>query len=145
MSPIVSNINENAYTPYREETITQAEALDTASVPLKRFMLNQTEIRPLDMFLGFANQERPENLEDLPMTIVIPAFMTSELNRAFTMGFLIYIPFLLIDIIVSSTLMSMGMIMLPPAMISMPFKLLLFIVLGGWELIFNTLVSSFNL
>lgn len=145
MSPVVSDINENAYIPYKEEIITQEQAIDTASRPLKEFMLKQTEKSSLGMFMGFAKKPMPRDPQELPMTIVIPAFMTSELKRAFTIGFLLYIPFLLIDIIVSSTLMSMGMIMLPPAMISMPFKILLFVIVNGWELLFSTLVKSFNM
>ena len=145
MSPVINEINESAYQPYRDQTITQEEALDNASGPLKRFMLGQTEQRSLDVFLDISGTEVQEDPENYPMTVVIPAFLTSELNRAFTMGFLIFVPFLLLDIIVASILMSMGMVMLPPAMISMPFKLLLFIVVGGWELVFNTLIRSFNL
>ena len=145
MNPVVTEINTNAYEPYKNEEITQSEAIDRASAPLKNFMLKQTEVKPMNMFLEISGTPRPENLEELPMSVVIPAFMTSELNRAFTMGFLLFIPFVLIDIIVASTLMSMGMVMLPPAMISLPFKLLLFVVLNGWELVFGTLVRSFNL
>lgn len=145
MAPVVTEINENAYQPYKEEVITQEEAIEIASEPLKNFMLAQTEIKPLNMFLELSGTEQPEHLSELPMSVVIPAFVTSELGRAFFMGFLLYIPFLLIDMIVSSTLMSMGMIMLPPAMISLPFKLLLFIVLDGWQLLFGTLVKSFNI
>lgn len=147
MTPVLDDINETAYQPYLQEEITQQEAIDRASIPLKEFMLKQTEDKPLDMFLNFSNTERPEpeGLIDLPMSVVIPAFITSELGRAFWIGFLLYIPFLLIDIVVASTLMSMGMIMLPPAMISMPFKLLLFIVVDGWGLMFDTLFRGFNL
>lgn len=144
MAPVVTDINENAYQPYKNEVITQQEALDKASVPIKEFMLKQTKVESLEVFLDFAKMEKPKNLEEIPLHIVIPAFMTSELSRAFVMGFLLFIPFLIIDIIVSSTLMSMGMIMLPPVMISLPFKILLFIVINGWELLFSTLVSSFN-
>lgn len=147
MTPVLDEINETAYQPYLQEELTQEEAVDRATIPLKEFMLKQTEAKPLNMFLNFANTERPsdEELVNLPMSIVIPAFITSELGHAFWMGFLLYIPFLLIDIVVASTLMSMGMIMLPPAMISMPFKLLLFIVVDGWGLMFDTLFQSFNL
>ena len=145
MAPVVEDINVNAYTPYKNEEINQQEALDRASAPLKDFMLKQTEKDSLDMYLNFSGTAAPENLEELPLKIVIPAFMTSELKRAFIIGFLLYIPFMLIDIIVSSTLMSMGMIMLPPAMISLPFKILLFITLNGWQLLFSTLVKSFNI
>ncbi len=144
MQPVISDINQNAYEPYKAEMITQEQAIDNASVPLKEFMLKQTKIDSLNLFLNFAEMKRPANLMDVPMHVIIPAFMTSELSRAFLMGFLLYIPFLVIDMIVASVLMSMGMVMLPPSMISMPFKLLLFVVVNGWELLFSTLVSSFN-
>ena len=144
MNPVVSEINENAYTPYKNDQITMDQALSAASKPLKEFMLKQTDEETTRMFLSFANKPMPENSIDLEMTIIIPSFMTSELQRAFIIGFLLFIPFLLIDIIVSSTLMSMGMIMLPPAMIAMPFKILLFIIIDGWQLLFTTLIKGFN-
>lgn len=144
MQPVISDINQTAYEPYKADLITQEQAIDNASVPLKEFMLKQTKVESLNMFLNFAEMDRPDNLMEIPMHVIIPAFVTSELSRAFLMGFLLYIPFLVIDIIVSSVLMSMGMVMLPPSMISMPFKLLLFVVVNGWELLFSTLVSSFN-
>ncbi|HIT87308.1 MAG TPA: flagellar type III secretion system pore protein FliP [Candidatus Coprocola pullicola] len=148
MTPVMDEINETAYVPYKNEEITQAEALERASIPMKEFMLKNTKIDALNLYLDFADIQLPETLQqqvtDLPMRVVIPAFMTSELQRAFTMGFLLFIPFLLIDIVVSSTLMSMGMIMLPPATISLPFKILLFITVNGWQLLFSTFVSSFN-
>lgn len=156
MNPVISEINTDAYTPYRNNEITQEEALSRAQVPLKRFMLRNTETGSLNLFADFSGEELPdegeyedtdayvEALMDLPMTTVIPSFMTSELKRGFMAGFLLYIPFLLIDIVVSSTLMSMGMMMLPPAMISMPFKLLLFITVDGWELLFSNIVTGFN-
>lgn len=123
MDPVISEINETAYQPYKNEEITQEEALNRAQIPLKRFMLKNTEDDALNMFLDMKNIEPVENREELlelPLTVVIPSFMTSELKRGFMAGFLLYIPFLLIDLIVASTLMSMGMVMLPPAMISMP-------------------------
>ena len=144
MSPVVTQITETAYVPYRNEQITQEEALARGIVPLKSFMLRNTEQNTLDLFEGFAQIEAPEDVQELPPTVVVPAFVTTELKRALLMGFLIYIPFLLIDIVVASTLMSMGMIMLPPATISLPFKLLLFITVNGWELLFSTLVQGFN-
>lgn len=144
MSPVIDDINENAYIPYKNEQITQEEAIKKAVVPLKEFMLAQTEIDTLNMFMDFSKEEVPEKLEELPMKVVVPSFITSELKRAFVMGFLLFIPFLLIDIVVSSTLMSMGMIMLPPAMISLPFKILLFVTIDGWQLLFSTLVRGFN-
>ena len=143
MDPVIGEINTNAYTPYKNQEITQEVALERAQVPLKRFMLENTEKTSLDMFADVANIEAVENEEDLPMTVVIPSFMTSELKRGFVAGFLLYIPFLLIDIVVASTLMSMGMMMLPPAMISLPFKLLLFVTVDGWNLLFSSIINSF--
>lgn len=144
MSPVIDDINQNAYTPYKNEEITQQEALKRAERPMKEFMLRQTEVESLNMYLDMAKLEAPKDTLELPLRVVIPAFMTSELKRAFMIGFLLFIPFLLIDIVVSSTLMSMGMIMLPPATIALPFKLLLFITVDGWQLLFSTLVKGFN-
>ncbi len=144
MRPVLSDINDTAYQPYVQGEITQEEALDAASIPMKDFMLRQTEVDTLDMFMDFAGLEPTEDVQDIPMTVVIPSFMTSELERGFMAGFLIFIPFLLIDVIVASVLMSMGMIMLPPATISLPFKLLLFVTVNGWELLFAALVQGFN-
>ena len=144
MDPVIKDVNTNAYQPYIKEEITQGEALKRAQVPMKKFMLKQTETETLNLFLDMSGTTRPENIEDVPMTVVIPSFMTSELKRAFTAGFMIFLPFMLVDIIVSTTLMSMGMVMLPPAMISLPFKLLLFVTVNGWELLFKSLVTSFH-
>ena len=144
MDPVIGEINTEAYTPYKNSEITQEEAIERAQIPLKRFMLKNTEKSSMNMFMEISNSEAVENEEDLPLTVVIPSFMTSELKKAFSAGFLLYIPFLLIDIVVSSTLMSMGMMMLPPAMISLPFKLLLFITVNGWELLFSTIANSFK-
>ena len=144
MDPVIGEINTEAYTPYKNSEITQEEAIERAQIPLKRFMLKNTEKSSMNMFMEISNTEAVENEEDLPMTVVIPSFMTSELKKAFSAGFLLYIPFLLIDIVVSSTLMSMGMMMLPPAMISLPFKLLLFITVNGWELLFSTIANGFK-
>ncbi len=144
MDPVIKDVNTNAYQPYIKEEISQGEALKRAQVPMKRFMLKQTEKTTLNLFVDMSNTDMPENIEDLPMTVVIPSFMTSELKRAFTAGFMIFLPFMLVDIVVSSTLMSMGMVMLPPAMISLPFKLLLFVTVNGWELLFTSLVKSFH-
>lgn len=144
MDPVIGEINTEAYTPYKNSEITQEEAIERAQIPLKRFMLKNTEKSSMNMFMEISNTEAVENEEDLPMTVVIPSFMTSELKKAFSAGFLLYIPFLLIDIVVSSTLMSMGMMMLPPTMISLPFKLLLFISVDGWQLLFANIVNSFN-
>ena len=147
MGPTIDQINQQAYTPYVNGEIEQAEFFTRASVPLKDYMLHQTEMTSLELFCELSQTELPEGeisslAEELPLRVVTPAFITSELKKAFKIGFYLYIPFLLIDVIVSSTLMSMGMIMLPPAMISTPFKLLLFITINGWELLFSTLVQG---
>ncbi len=144
MSPVISDIDKTAYQPYVAGTITQEEAIDRAIVPLREFMLKQTYKSDLNLFRTAAQQERPEEYDELSMTIVIPAFITSELKRGFLMGFFLYIPFIVIDMVVSSVLMSMGMIMLPPASIAMPFKILLFVLVDGWALTVKTLISSFN-
>lgn len=144
MNPVLKDINTNAYEPYKEGIITQEQALDRASVPIKDFMLKQTEVKSLNMYKEMSGDTTLEDDTKLPLTIVIPAFMTTELKRAFLAGFLIYLPFLLIDIITASTLMSMGMVMLPPSMISLPFKLLLFVTVDGWDLLFTSIVKSFN-
>jgi len=144
MDPVIKQINTEAYQPYIKEEINQSEALKRAQVPMKQFMLKQTETNTLNLFVDLSKTEKTEKIEDLPMTVIIPSFMTSELKRAFTAGFMIFLPFMLVDIVVSSTLMSMGMVMLPPAMISLPFKLLLFVTVNGWELLFTNLVKSFH-
>ena len=147
MGPVIQRINVEAYTPYAREEISQAEFFARAQVPLKSFMLQNMETSSLRLFCEMADEEPPANLEeatDLPLRVIVPAFATSELRRAFEIGLYLYIPFLLVDIIVSTTLMSMGMIMLPPSMISTPFKLLLFVTLNGWELLFSTLIRGFQ-
>ncbi len=144
MSPVVTQIQKTAYEPYIAEQITQEEALNRAKIPLKKFMLTNTQKSSLDMYLELSKTTMTEDPTQLPLRVIVPAFMTSELKEAFRIGFFLFIPFMLIDIIVSSTLMSMGMIMLPPATIAMPFKLLLFISIDGWQLIFSTLARSFN-
>jgi len=147
MGPVIEQVRTEAYTPYVNEEIDQREFFDRAQGPFKRFMLRNTEPSSIKLYCDMAGYEVPETEEEgvaLPLRVVIPSFMTSELKRAFQIGFFLYIPFLLIDVIVSTTLMSMGMIMLPPSMISTPFKLLLFISLNGWELVFSTLVRGFH-
>lgn len=147
MSPVVSEIQTTAYEPYMAQQITQDEFFERAKIPLKEFMAKNTEQSALDLFCDMSGTQTPEDTQsaqDLPLRILVPSFMTTELKRAFLIGFYLYIPFLLIDVVVSSALMSMGMIMLPPSMISMPFKLLLFISLDGWQLLFSTLVQGFN-
>ena len=144
MSPVINRINDEAYQPYVNVEISQEEALERMVVPLKEFMLRNTEVNTMETFINLSRTPVQENPQDYPLTVVVPAFMTSELKAGFTAGFLIYLPFLLVDIIVSTTLMSMGMVMLPPAMISMPFKLLLFVTVDGWELLFSSIVQSFR-
>ncbi len=144
MSPVLNQINTDAYQPYKRGEITQEEALNRMQAPVKEFMLRNTEKETLDHFVEMSKSEIQENVQDYPLTVVTPAFMTSELKKGFLAGFLIYLPFLLIDIVVSTTLMSMGMVMLPPTMVSIPFKLLLFVTVDGWELLFSGLVQSFR-
>lgn len=147
MNPVLTEIQQTAYEPYRAQQISQEEALERASVPIKQFMLKQTETSSLNLFCDLAKLERPTDDAQamaLSLRVVVPSFLTSELKRAFQIGFFLYIPFMLIDIIVSTTLMSMGMIMLPPAMISAPFKLLLWVTVDGWQLLFTALAKSFN-
>jgi len=146
MQPVLSDVNETALQPYNQGQIGTQEFIDRASVPLKEFMLKQTTKNEVELFKGLSADKEVAKMEakDLPLHIVVPAFMTSELKRAFLIGFLLFIPFLVIDMIVSSTLMSMGMIMLPPVMISLPFKLMLFVVVDGWGLLIKTLVMTYN-
>ena len=144
MDPIIKQVNTEVYTPYKNGEITQTEVFKQAQVPLKEFMLKNTETSTFNLFIDMSGQELEEKPQDLSLTVIIPAFMTSELKRGFISGLLLYIPFLLLDIIVSSTLMSMGMIMLPPATIALPFKVLLFVSVDGWELLFSSIVKSFN-
>lgn len=144
MNPVISTIKTEAYEPYIKEEITDEEALQRMEEPIKEFMLKQTEIDTLHMFQELSGTESIEDPKELSLVVVIPSFMTSELKRAFIAGFLIFLPFLLIDIIVSTTLMSMGMMMLPPAMISLPFKILLFISVDGWNLLFESIAKSFR-
>lgn len=152
MAPVFKEINEVAYQPYANEQITTEEALNRASVPLKKFMLKQTTNDDLEFFINLSKTEIPENgitdeykENDLSLVVIIPSFMIGELKRAFQMGFMIFLPFLIIDIVVGSTLMSMGMMMLPPAMISMPFKILVFVLADGWNLMIGSIVASYNL
>lgn len=144
MSPVIKQVNDEAYSPYTKGEITQSEAIDKAITPVRGFMLKQTNKEDLNLFLDLAKVEKPDSLDKISIEIVIPAFVTSELRRAFIMGFLIFLPFLIIDMVVSSVLMSMGMVMLPPAMISLPFKIILFVLVDGWGLVVKTLISSFN-
>ncbi|MDX9871938.1 MAG: flagellar type III secretion system pore protein FliP [Clostridia bacterium] len=144
MAPIWSEVNQNALQPYLNSEITQEEALEKGLAPLREFMFNQTREKDLALFVNLSDLPRPDTTEDIPTSTLIPAFAISELTTAFQIGFIIYIPFIVIDMVVASTLMSMGMLMLPPMMISMPFKLLLFILVDGWNLLVQTLVASFR-
>ncbi|MDP2799790.1 MAG: flagellar type III secretion system pore protein FliP, partial [Deltaproteobacteria bacterium] len=143
MAPVWQTVHEQALKPYLAEEITQAEALDQALVPIRNFMFKHTREKDLSLFVNIAKMERPQNKEDVPTTVLIPAFMISELKTAFQIGFILYIPFLVIDMVVASVLLSMGMMMLPPVMVSLPFKLLLFVLVDGWYLIVGSLVKSF--
>ncbi|WP_168122241.1 flagellar type III secretion system pore protein FliP [Paenibacillus sp. HB172176] len=144
MAPTFGQVNEVALQPYLKHEISQTEALKEASVPLKRFMFSHTREKDLLLFMNYTKTEKPESFEDIPITVLVPAYAISELKTAFTMGFAIFIPFLVIDMIVASTLMAMGMMMLPPIMISLPFKILLFVMVDGWYLIVKSLLVSFN-
>lgn len=146
MAPIAGDINENSIQPYLNEEIEQSEAIEKAINPLRDFMYKQTRDKDLALFMELSelNREDINGKDDIPTTTLIPAFVISELKTAFQISFILFIPFLIIDMVVASTLMSMGMIMLPPVMISLPFKILLFIMVDGWNLIIKSLVSGFN-
>lgn len=143
MSPIFTEINETSLQPYLAGEVSQDEALDTAVVPIKKFMAAHTREKDLALFFKYAGLPKPESIEDIPLTSLIPAYAISELKTAFQIGFVIFIPFLIIDMVVASTLMAMGMMMLPPVMISLPFKILLFVLVDGWYLIIESLLMSF--
>ncbi len=144
MTPVANQINEEAYKPFSKGLITQEQAFTNAINPVRTFMLKQTNTQEMKLFLSISNSENPQNYDDIPTQALIPAFVLSELKKAFIMGFMILIPFMIIDMVIASTLMSMGMIMVPPAMISLPFKLILFVVVDGWSLVVKTLVLSFS-
>ncbi|WP_457576614.1 flagellar type III secretion system pore protein FliP [Desulfomarina sp.] len=144
MSPTLNAINENALQPYMNEKINQTEALEKAISPMRDFMFSQVREDELALLTDITLDSEPYSKDDIPTMTLVPAFMLSELKRAFQMGFMIYIPFLVIDMIVASILMSMGMMMLPPVIISMPFKLLLFVLVDGWSLVVGSLIKSFG-
>lgn len=145
MAPVWNEINVEALQPYMNQQITTEEALSKALVPLRNFMFKQTREKDLALFVHYAKlQHEVKSLDDIPTYVLIPAFIISELKTAFQMGFVIFIPFLVIDMIVSSTLMSMGMLMLPPVMISLPFKILLFVMVDGWNIVVNSLLAGFH-
>ncbi len=144
MNPVWQQINTDALKPYRAGQISQEQAIDKAVAPIRKFMLSQVREKDLALFMSLSKMPRPKNRDEIPTLTIIPAFMISELQTAFQIGFLIYIPFLVVDMVVASVLMSMGMMMLPPVMISLPFKILLFILVDGWSLIIGSIVKSFG-
>jgi flagellar biosynthetic protein FliP len=143
MSPVVDRINEDAYKPYAAGTIDATAAMEKAVVPLKKFMLDQTRESDISTFVRISGGKGFATPQDVPLTILVPSFVTSELKTAFLIGFLVFIPFVIIDLVVASVLMSMGMMMLSPVLISLPFKLMLFVLVDGWSLVMGTLASSF--
>lgn len=148
MHPVLTEMNQAALQPYSAGEITQQECIEKVQIPLKEFMLKQTKTQDLNLFLSLSDNDQisevnTEQLKNLGLEVIVPSFITSELKRAFTIGFLLFLPFLVIDMIVASTLMSMGMVMLPPSMISLPFKLMLFVVVNGWSLVMEMLIKSF--
>lgn len=144
MTPVYNQVMDEAVTPFLAEEITQSQALEIGAQPIKRFMLEQTREKDLALFMRAGNLENIEDPMELSLTVIIPAFTISELRLAFSIGFILFLPFLVMDIVVSSILMSMGMFMLPPAMISLPFKLLLFILVDGWYLVVESLLRGFS-
>jgi flagellar biosynthetic protein FliP len=144
MSPVWQQVNTEALQPFKAQTITQEQAIAKGVAPVRKFMLTQTREKDMSLFLSLSKLPRPKNSDDIPILTLIPAFIISELRTAFQIGFLIYIPFLVVDMVVASVLMSMGMMMLPPVMISLPFKILLFVLVDGWGLVIGSLVKSFG-
>ncbi len=143
MNPVITEINNNAVKPFEAGQIEQQEFIDTALQPLREFMYPQTQTKDVRLFMEIAKIDSVDSIDDIPTRVLVPAFVISELRRAFIIGFLIYIPFIIIDMVVASTLMSMGMMMLPPTTISMPFKILLFVLADGWNLVIGNLVKTF--
>jgi len=144
MSPVWQQVNNDALVPYKAQTITQEEAFKRAVAPMRKFMLSQAREKDIALFINISKMPRPRNADDIPTLTLIPAFIISELRTAFQIGFLVYIPFLVVDMVVASVLMSMGMMMLPPVMISLPFKILLFVLVDGWGLVIGSLIESFG-
>ncbi|SOC35551.1 flagellar type III secretion system pore protein FliP [Ureibacillus acetophenoni] len=143
MAPTFQQVNDQALQPLFNEEIGIEEAYDRASAPFKEFMAKHTRQEDLELFMNYSQAERPETIQDIPLTMLVPAFALSEIKTAFQIGFMIFIPFLVIDMVVASVLMSMGMMMLPPVMISLPFKILLFVLVDGWYLVVKSLLQSF--
>lgn len=144
MAPVYNNVNTNAIQPYIKGEITQEQAIEIGSKPIKDFMLDQTREKDLALFYKAADIEKPEDRYEVPFNVLVPAFAISELKTAFQMGFLIFVPFIVIDMVVASILMSMGMFMLPPVSVSLPFKILLFVMADGWHLVVKSLIESFK-
>lgn len=144
MTPVWTEVNENAVQPYLDKRIGNEEALKAAVLPIRNFMIKQTREKDLALFVDIAGVQRPRNVEEIPTTVLIPSFIISELKTAFQIGMLLYVPFLVIDMVVASVLLSMGMMMLPPVMVSLPFKLMLFVLADGWYLIVGSVVKSFG-
>jgi flagellar biosynthetic protein FliP len=144
MTPVWQTVNQNALQPYMADEISSKAALEKAIEPVRKFMIAQTREKDLGMFVKVAKMERPKNIDAVPTHVLIPSFIISELKTAFQIGFMLYIPFLIIDMVVASVLLSMGMMMLPPVMVSLPFKLMLFVLVDGWYLIIGSLVKSFS-
>ena len=144
MAPVWTDINENALQPYMDGRISQKAAYQTALEPVRSFMFRQTREKDLSLFVNLAKLQKPRTPSEVPTHVLIPAFIISEFRIAFQIGFLLYIPFLMLDMVISSVLMSMGMMMLPPVMISIPFKLLLFVLVDGWYLIVGSIVAGFR-
>ena len=144
MAPVLSVVNTDALQPYLDGSLSFGDAFDIARIPLEKFMLNNTRPEDLALMVKVSNEPPPPTPADVSLTTLIPAFILSELRAAFIIGFVIFLPFLIIDIVVSSGLMSVGMIMLPPVLVSLPFKLLLFVLVDGWALIVSSLVDSYN-
>lgn len=144
MTPVWKTVNEQALQPYLKKEITQEQALKKAFEPIRSFMFKQTREKDLALLVDIAHIDRPKNIDDIPTTVLIPSFIISELKTAFQIGFLIYVPFLIIDMVIASILLSMGMMMLPPIMISLPFKLMLFVLADGWYLIVGSLIKGFG-
>jgi len=144
MAPTLRHVEKDSVQPYMHHQISQKVALERAGEPLRTFMFKQTRTSDLALFVELSHGKRPRTRADVPSHVLIPAFIISELKTAFQIGFLIYLPFLIIDMVVASTLTSMGMMMLPPALISLPFKILLFVLVDGWHLVIQSLVNSFH-
>ncbi len=144
MYPVGKNINDNALQPYMNEEIRFEEALDRAQIPIRKFMFKHTREKDLSIFYSITKEARPQNKEEVPTIMLVAAYTISELKTGFTIGFLIYIPFLILDMVVASILLAMGMMMLPPVMISLPFKILLFILIDGWNLLIGSIVNTFQ-